>query len=73
MSVVPSLKNEINSVSRFLDWCKYKNAFYNNLYLEEYDWVIKMPITLQGSETQNENEIKLKKFDLTSYVYLLSY
>ena len=75
MSIVPSLKNENVSISRFLDWCKYKNIFYNNLYLEEYDWVIKMkmPITLQGSETQNENEIKLKKFDLTSYVYLLSY
>jgi len=71
MSVVPSLKNENISVSKFLDWCKYKNIFYNNLYLEEYDWVIKMPITPQGSETQNE--IKLKKFDLTKYTYLLSY
>ena len=72
MSVVPSLKNESISVSRFLDWCKYKNIFYNNLYLEDYDWVIKMPIIPQGSETQN-NKIKLKKFDLTKYVYLISY
>ena len=72
MSVVPSLKNENVSASRFLDWCKYKNIFYNNLYLEDYDWVIKMPIIPQGSETQN-NKIKLKKFDLTKYVYLISY
>jgi len=71
MSVVPTLKNESISVSRFLDWCKYKNIFYNNLYLEDYDWVIKMPLILHGSEPQKE--IKLKKFDLTSYVYLLSY
>ena len=73
MSAVPILKSESISISMFLDWCKYKNAFYNNLYLEEYDWVIKMkmPLTPQGSETQNE--FKLKKFDLTSYVYLLSY
>ena len=71
MSAVPSLKTEILSISMFLDWCKYKNIFYNNLYLEEYDWVIKMPIIPQGSETQNE--IKLKKFDLTKYTYLLSY
>ncbi len=71
MSAVPSLKNEIISVSMFLDWCKYKNIFYNNLYLEEYDWVIKMPLIPQGSETRND--IKLKKFDLTKYTYLLSY
>ena len=71
MSVVPSLKNESISTSMFLDWCKYKNIFYNNLYLEDYDWVIKMPIIPQGSETQKE--IKLKKFNLTRYTYLLSY
>ncbi len=71
MSVVPSLKNENVSISRFLDWCKYKNIFYNNLYLEDYDWVIKMPLIPQGSETQKE--IKLKKFNLTQYTYLLSY
>ena len=71
MSVVPSLKSESISTSMFLDWCKYKNIFYNNLYLEDYDWVIKMPIMPQGSETQNE--IKLKKFNLTRYTYLLSY
>ena len=71
MSVVPSLKNESISVSMFLDWCKYENIFYNNLYLEDYDWVIKMPLIPQGSETQNE--LKLKKFNLTKYTYLLSY
>ena len=71
MSVIPSLKKESISVSRFLDWCKYENIFYNNLYLEDYDWVIKMPLISQGSETQND--FKLKKFNLTKYTYLLSY
>ena len=71
MSTVPSLKNESVSGRMFLDWCKYKNIFYNNLYLEDYDWVIKMPLILQGSE--NQKEIKLKKFNLTQYTYLLSY
>jgi hypothetical protein len=41
------------------------------MYLENYDWVIKMPLIPQGSETQDN--IKLKKFDLTKYTYLLSY
>ena len=77
MSTVPSLKNECVSVSMFLDWCKYTNIFYNNLYLdnqffeEDIAWVIKMPITPQGSKTQKD--IKLKKFNLTKYTYLLSY
>jgi hypothetical protein len=71
MSAVSSLKSESLSVSMFLDWCRYKNIFYNNMYLEEYDWVIKMPLIPQGSETQDN--IKLKKFDLTKYTYLLSY
>ena len=71
MSVIPSLKKESISISMFLDWCKYENIFYNNLYLEDYDWVIKMPLIPQGSETQDD--IKLKKFDLTKYTYLLSY
>jgi len=73
MSTVPALKNESESVSMFLDWCKYTNIFYNNLYLEDYDWVIKMPIIPKGSETQNKIKIKLKKFNLTKYTYLLSY
>ena len=71
MSAVYSLKSKSISISRFLDWCKYKNIFYNNLYLEDYDWVIKMPLIPQGSEIQID--IKLKKFDLTKYTYLLSY
>ena len=71
MSTVSSLKMESMSISMFLDWCKYKNIFYNNLYLEDYDWVIKIPIIPQGTKTQDD--IKLKKFDLTKYTYLLSY
>ncbi|MBY9020965.1 MAG: hypothetical protein KGD67_07895 [Candidatus Lokiarchaeota archaeon] len=71
MSAVPSLKNESISISisMFIDWCKYKNIFYNNVYLEEYDWTIKMPLIPK----RTQKEFKLKKFDLTKYTYLLSY
>lgn len=71
MSAVPSLKTKDLSISMFLDWCKYKNIFYNNIYLEEYDWVVKMPLISPKSD--NRGDIKLKKFDLTKYTYLLSY
>jgi len=71
MSIVPSLKNENVSISRFLDWCKYKNLFYNNYYLEEYKIVIKVPLTPQTHRIRKD--IKIKKFDLTKYTFLLSY
>ena len=71
MSAVPSLKSKSISISMFLDWCKYKNTFYNNIYLEEYDWVVKIPLIPRNSEKREE--IKLKKFNLTKYTYLLSY
>ncbi|MFW9950424.1 MAG: hypothetical protein ACFFKA_09920 [Candidatus Thorarchaeota archaeon] len=71
MSTVPSLKKESISISMYLDWCKYKNTFYNNMYLEEYDWVIKMPLIPQESKSQED--IKLKKFNPAKYTYLLSY
>ena len=71
MSIVSSVKKESLSISMFLDWNKYKNIFYNNLYLEDYDWVIKIPLIPRASEKQDK--IKLKKFDLTQNTYLLSY
>ena len=71
MSVAHSLEKESISISRFLDWCKYKNIFYNNYYLEEYKIVIKVPLTPQTHRIRKD--IKIKKFDLTKYTYLLSY
>jgi len=57
-------------ISMFIDWDRYKNRFYNNLYLEDYKIVVKMPLIHQSEE---ERKIKIRKFDLTKYTYLVSY
>jgi len=70
MSVVPAIKKDKLTVSKFIDWDKYKNCFYNNLYLEDYKIVIKIPLI---SQKGSEKDIKIKKFDLTKYTFLVSY
>jgi hypothetical protein len=70
MELVPTVKKKKLSLTLFIDWDKYKNRFYNNIYLEDFKFVIKMPLI------QNEKldlDIKIKKFDLTEYTYLISY
>lgn len=71
MELEPEFKKEDISLSLFLDWDKYRNCFYNNLYLEDYKIVIKMPIL--SSKENSRDEIKIKKFNLTRYIYLVSY
>lgn len=68
MEIVSKIKKEEKDITMFIDWDKYKNRFYNNLYLEDFKFVIKMPLI------ENEDlDIKIKKFDLTEYTYLISY
>jgi len=70
MSQIPTVKNEDIEIQKFIDWDKFRNVFYNNIYLENYKLVIKIPlIPKKGSE----EEIKIKKFDLEKYTYLCAY
>lgn len=57
-------------MSKFIDWDKFENCFYNNIYLEDYKFVIKMPLI---SSKDIKKDIKIKRFDLTKYTYLVSY
>ena len=70
MSIVPSVEKDDITISMFLDWDKYENCFYNNLYLEEYKIVIKIPLIIDKPIT---DDLKIKKFNLTKYTYLVSY
>ncbi|GAH35446.1 unnamed protein product, partial [marine sediment metagenome] len=43
---------------KFIDWDKFENVFYNNLYLENYKIVVKMPLyILTPIECRNCSEI----------------
>jgi hypothetical protein len=68
MSVVQSLKKD--NINMYIDWDRYKNMFYNNIYLEDSKFVIKMPLLPQKND---QMDIKIKKFNLTTYTYLISY
>lgn len=70
MSVVPSFEKDEITISMFLDWDKYKNCFYNNLYLEDYKVVIKIPLI---KDKPINDDLKIKKFNLVKYTYLVSY
>ena len=70
MSVVPSIEKKEITISMFLDWDKYKNCFYNNLYLEDYKVVIKIPLI---NDKSINDDLKIKKFNLAKYTYLVSY
>lgn len=70
MSVVPTIKNKNVSVQKFIDWDKFENVFYNNLYLDKYKIVIKMPLI---PKRNTEDTFKIKKFNLEKYTFLISY
>jgi len=70
MSLVPTVKKEEIEIQRFIDWDKFRNVFYNNIYLENYKIVVKMPLI---PKKDSEEEIKIKKFDLEKYTYLCAY
>jgi hypothetical protein len=70
MSIVPAVENKVTELRKFIDWDKFKNKFYNNIYLENYKIVIKMPLI---PRKDSEEDIKIKKFDLEKYTYLCSY
>ncbi len=70
MSLVPTIKKKEFSVSKYIDWDKFKNRFYNNIYLDDYKIVIKIPLI---HTEKSQDDIKIKKFDLEKYTFLLSY
>ncbi|MFW9783458.1 MAG: hypothetical protein ACFFFB_14340 [Candidatus Heimdallarchaeota archaeon] len=70
MSVIPTVENKEISMQKFIDWDKCKNMFYNNIYLEKYKMVIKMPLI---PREESDEDIKIKRFNLERYTYLCSY
>ncbi len=70
MSLFPTVKDNQISIQKFIDWDKFENIFYNNLYLENYKMVVKIPLI---PKQEPKNEIKIKRFNLEKYTFLISY
>ena len=58
-------------LGQFLDFDKVSSIVYNNLYLEDYKLVVKIPIDDKDYE-KSKTEIKIEKFDLNNRAFLLS-
>ena len=69
MSVISKVSRN-QEINRFIDWDKCKNIFYDNIYLENQKIVIKMPLI---HTEVSEDDIKIKKFDLEKYTFLINY
>lgn len=59
------------SFNKYIDFDKRNEVFYYNIYLKDNKFVIKIPI--YGLRSKNKKiEIKVEKFDLTKYIFLLN-
>ena len=70
ISIIPQVGKNIFPLSKFLDFDKDGNMFYDNLYLKEHDYVVKIPLL---SHKKLWKKIRLEKFNLAKYTYLLDY
>jgi len=70
MAVIPAVKEDHMTIQKFIDWDKCRNMFYNNVYLENWKIVIKMPLI---PREESEDNIKIRKFNLEKYTYLCGY
>jgi len=70
MALVPAVEEDILKFSLFIDFDQKKNVMYNNLYLPEFDVVVKQKI---NKRKPNSQSIKIEKFNLAKYTYLLDY
>ncbi|MBN1216722.1 MAG: hypothetical protein JXA99_14945 [Candidatus Lokiarchaeota archaeon] len=70
MALIPYLDENEISLNKFIDFDRDQNVFYNNLYIKDCDFVVKIPLS---EEKIKPNKIKIEKFNLTKYTYLLDY
>ena len=58
-------------INKFLDFDDDNQVFFYNIYLKDHKLAIKIPISEIEKERHME-EIKIEKFDLTKYTFLLN-
>ncbi|MBD3194120.1 MAG: hypothetical protein GF317_03635 [Candidatus Lokiarchaeota archaeon] len=61
----------MSTTNKFIDFDKSNELFYDNLYLNDEKIVIKIPIHVNNGK--NGADVKMDKFDLSKYTYLVSY
>lgn len=64
-----TLENQLN---KFVDYNKNNGIFYDNLYLKDVKFVIKMPLPDLKKENLIDN-IKIEEFNLANSIFILNY
>ena len=70
MSLIAPMEEDGFAVSKFIDFDKEGNTFYDNVYIDDYKIVVKMPLLKSRKDSK---EIQIKKFTLENYTFLFSY
>ena len=60
----------VKNMKKFIDFDKYNKIFYDNLWLDDQNFAIKIQLVENNISKGN---IKLDKFDLSKYTYLVAY
>lgn len=58
-------------MNKYIDFDKNNELFYYNLYSTDNKFVIKIPI-YRIKNKKTKNKIKIEKFDLTKYTFLVN-
>ena len=67
----PQITYEISSSrAPYVDYDRIEQIFYDNIYFEDSSFVLKLPL-ISLIKQISHNEIKIEKFDLAKYAYLL--
>ncbi len=72
MEIGNSYLKKKNAFIQHVDFDRGTQIFYNNIYFKENKMILKMPL-VSMREREIQNEIKIEKFDVTKYVYLMHY
>lgn len=57
----------------YIDFDKQENQFFDNLYVEEYKTVIKLPLIRGKYKKSQMPQLRIEKFNLPKYTFLTSY
>ncbi|MFX1532066.1 MAG: hypothetical protein ACFFBC_13195 [Promethearchaeota archaeon] len=70
MPINVNIKDEGDNIQGFIDFDKDTSQLYNNLFLNDFKIVIKIPLI---EKEFSQPEIKVEKFSLVDDVFLTSY
>ena len=63
-------KREKINLNKFLDYDKSVDQFYENIYLKEEKFVLKIPLNI---DKEMHSGVIIEPFDLTKHTYLIAY